>query len=450
MNGSVVVVGGGAPGEHFVGALRRLDPEIEITLVEERLVGGECSYWACIPTKTMLRPPEVLEAARRTPGISGTGELRLDPRALFAWRDSVVKGRDDRGQLDWLARQRVSFVRGRGKITAPGVVRVGDQELGYDKLVIATGSVPVIPPIPGIEHAAFWTNRDATEATDVPESLLVLGGGPVGCELAQFFARLGSGVTIAQRGGRLLPRIDADAARLVADAFAADGIQLRLGVRVERVEAGNHVVLAGGETITAERILVATGRRPAVQDLGLEHLGIEADAGGLRTDEHMRVADGVWALGDVTGVALFTHVGKYQARIAAADIAGRERRADYRAIPATIFVDPQVATIGTLAGDGLARASIDVTSVARLYTYESPERSGLIKLAADPERGVLVGAVAVGPEAGEWLQQLAVAIRAEVPVDTLLDVIQPFPTFSEGIFTALQELAADEASAPTA
>jgi pyruvate/2-oxoglutarate dehydrogenase complex dihydrolipoamide dehydrogenase (E3) component len=208
----VVVIGGGSSGEHFVGALRRRDQDVRITLVERRLVGGECSYWACIPTKTMLRAPEALRAARRTRGVAGADGWRLDLDALFDWRDENASGRDDRGQLEFLESQRAEFVRGEATVTGPGRLAVGEKELRYDELVIATGSQPAIPPVPGLAEAGFWTNHEATEARRVPSSLLVLGGGPVGCELGQFFARAGSAVTIIQRGERLLPRIDAEAA----------------------------------------------------------------------------------------------------------------------------------------------------------------------------------------------------------------------------------------------
>jgi pyruvate/2-oxoglutarate dehydrogenase complex dihydrolipoamide dehydrogenase (E3) component len=318
------------------------------------------------------------------------------------------------------------------------VVDVDGRELEYDRLVIATGSAPVIPPIPGVESVDYWTNEQATETLEPPGSLLVLGGGPVGCELAQFFARIGSKVTLVQDADRLLPRVDPEAAALVEETFREDGIDVRLGARVEAFDGGD-ALLADGGRIAFERLLLATGRRPRTG--GLDPLGLAlTPAGGIEVDERMRAAEGVWAIGDATGIAPFTHVGKYHARIAAYAIAGRPARADHRAVPATIFTDPQVASVGTLEGKV---ASWKLTSTPRLSTYERPKRPGFVKVAADPERRVLVGAVAVGPEAGEWLQQLTLAIRAETPIEVLLDVIQPYPTFSEAVFLALRELNLD-------
>ena len=430
----VVVLGGGSSGEHFVGALRRLDDTAELTLVERRLVGGECSYWACMPTKTMLRATELVADTHRAPGVSPAG---LDPAGVFGWRDLVAE-RNDSSQVEWLTERRCELVRGDARAARHGVVEVEGRELPYDRLVVATGSAPSIPPIPGIETVDYWTNKEATETLEVPPSLLVLGGGPVGCELAQFFARVGSKVTLVQSADRLLPRVDAEAASLVEEALREDGIDVRLRATVERFEGGG-AVLAGGERLAFERLLVATGRRPKTD--GLETLGLElTEGGGIAVDERMRAAENVWAIGDATGIALFTHVGKYHARVAAYDIAGRPARADHRAVPATVFTDPQVATVGTLEG---TIASWKLTSTPRLSTYERPKRPGFVKVAADPERGIVTGAVAVGPEAGEWLQQLTLAIRAETPIEILLDVIPPYPTFSEAVFLALRELNLD-------
>lgn len=442
MSDRVVVLGAGSAGEHFVGALRRLDPEVEIVVVEQELAGGECSYYACLPTKTLLRPAEVLAAARLAPGAAEAVTGTLDVERVWWWRDQVTDGLDDAWHAGWLVEQGAELVRGTARAARPGVVEVGDREIEYTALVIATGSSPAIPAIPGIESVEHWTSRDAVWAREVPESLIVLGGGPVGSELAQFFRRMGAGVTIVEPSGTLLSRLDPEAGAMLREVFEGEGIDVRVEARAELVEpsvVGVRVGLGQGEALEASRLLVATGRRPDVEGVGLEQLGVEVTPRGVVVDDRMSAGDGVWAIGDASGIALLTHVGKYQARIAAANIAGRDVRADYRAIPAAVFTDPQVASVGVMEGDGLVSASYRIEG-GRLSTYERPRRPGLVKLAADPSRGVLVGAVAVGPEAGEWLGQLTLAVRAEVPLDVLLDTIQPYPTFSEAIFNTLREL----------
>jgi pyruvate/2-oxoglutarate dehydrogenase complex dihydrolipoamide dehydrogenase (E3) component len=440
MPGPVVVLGGGAAGEAFCGALRRIDADRKVMLVESKLVGGECSYFACMPSKTLLRAPELLAAMRLAPGLE---EAELDPARVFWWRDQVVDGRDDSGHAEWLADRDVELVRGAARVVAPGRLDVDGRQLAYDALVVSTGSSPAVPPLPGLEDVESWGTAEATSASATPASLVVLGGGAAGCELAQLYRRLGSEVTVVQRGPRLLPRIDERAAALVARVFEEEGILLRVGATVERVLAGRdgiRLVLAGGEELEAERLLVSTGRRPNVEGVGLEAVGVRVSDRGVEVDERLAAAPGVWAIGDVTGVALFTHVGKYQGRVAAANVAGRDRRADYRAIPAVAFTDPQVAQVGRVEGDGLVAAEWRVDRTSRSSTYERPKREGFVRLVADPGRRVLVGGVAVGPEAGEWLQQITLAIRAEVPVDVLRDTIQPFPTFSEAISFAARDL----------
>jgi pyruvate/2-oxoglutarate dehydrogenase complex dihydrolipoamide dehydrogenase (E3) component len=421
--------------------LRRLDSEVEIAVVEHGLAGGECAYYACIPTKTLLRPGEVLAAARIAPGAAEAVTGDLAPERVLWWRDEVTSRRDDSWHAAWLAEHGAELVRGEARVARPGVVAVDGRELEYEHLVVATGSAPAIPPIEGLDDVEYWTSRDAVWADRPPESLVVLGGGPVGVELTQFFHRLGCASTVVEPSEHLLSRIDAEAGDLLCTRFEEEGMGVVLGARAERVEPagkGVRVHLSNGETLEAERLLVATGRRPNVENLGLEQLGVEITKKGVTVDDRMRAADGVWAIGDPTGIQLLTHVGKYQARVAAANVAGRDYRADYRAIPAAVFTDPQVASVGTTSGDQVVSAVHRIEG-GRLSTYERPKRPGLLKLAGTNER-VIVGAVAVGPEAGEWIGQLTLAVRARIPLDILLDTIQPYPTFSEAIFSALQAL----------
>ena len=438
MRGPVVILGGGSTGEAAAGALRAFEPETPITLVEEGLVGGECSYFACMPSKALLRPPEAIAAAVLVPGAAEAVTGSIDVERAFWHRDQVTGNLDDSSQETWLADHDVQLVRGRARVTGPGAVDVGGRAIAFERLLIATGSVPTIPPIPGLADVEYWTNREATSTHEVPGRLIVLGAGAVGCELAQAFSRMGAAVTIVDIADRLMPRDHPDAGRLIADVFEGEGIELRLGAKIDRVEAGIRMHLGGGETLTADRILVATGRRPNVESLGLESLGVTISKRGVEVDERLRAAANVWAAGDATGIAMFTHVGKYQARLAAADMAGREARANYRAIPAVTFTDPQVASVGDTSGEGTVVG--ERGSVSRLSTYERPKRPGFLKVFADPRRRLLVGAVAVGPEAGEWLGQLTLAIRAEVPIDVLLDTIQPYPTFSEAVQFAVRDL----------
>jgi pyruvate/2-oxoglutarate dehydrogenase complex dihydrolipoamide dehydrogenase (E3) component len=433
----VVVLGGGATGEAFVGTLRRLDKNVHITLVEDELVGGECSYWACIPSKTLLRPLEVAFRARLAPGVTA----KIDPVQIFKWRDEVSE-KDDTSQVEWVQKLDAEVVRGRARIVSPGEVEVDGRKVEYDELMISTGSVPAMPPVEGLDEVAAWTSREGTSAEAVPESLLIIGAGAVGCELAQFYARAGSKVTLVQSGDFILPRIDREAGDLLAGLFEEEGIDIRLNAKaksVERVNGSLRLELADDE-LEASTLLVATGRLPNVEGLGLEQLEVSVGKTGIEVDDRLRAGEHVWAAGDVTGVALFTHVGKYQARVAAANVAGRDRRADYRALPSAVFTDPQVAAVGDTSAEGAVVGKWDLTKVSRTATFQKPKRPGFVKLFADPKRGVLVGAVLVGPEAGEWMGQLTLAIRAEVPVGVLLDTIQPFPSFSEAIFFATREL----------
>ena len=413
-----------------------------MVVVERELVGGECSYWACIPSKTMLRPLEVVARARLAPGAAeAVGSVDAD--RVFWWRDQVAE-KDDTSQAEWLASKGAELVRGSGVVAEPGLVTVDGRELPYDALLVATGSVPVVPPIEGLADVPHWGSREATSATSVPDSLVIVGGGAVGCELAQCYARLGAQVSLIQSGDRLLPRMDPEAAAILAEIFAEEGIELRFGAKATRVQGGGgapfRLELEGQDPVEADRLLIATGRKPNAEGFGLEQLSVSIGKTGIEVDDRLSAGDGIWAAGDVTGRALFTHVGKYQGRVAAANVAGQDVRADYRAVPASVFTDPQVASAGDTSGEGSVTSSWRLESVSRTGTFQRPKKPGLVKLHADPKRRVLVGATVVGPEAGEWIGQLTLAIRAEVPVDVLRDTIQPFPTFSEAVYFAARDL----------
>jgi pyruvate/2-oxoglutarate dehydrogenase complex dihydrolipoamide dehydrogenase (E3) component len=411
---------------------------MRVTIVERELLGGECSYWACMPSKALLRPFEAVAAARLVPGAAEAVAGDVELERVFWHRDQAVSGWDDSRLVEFLAERDIDLVRGTGRVVEPGRMGVNEQELEYDKLVIATGSVPEIPPIDGLADTDYWTSRQATETRDVPESITVIGAGPVGCELAQFFRRAAARVVVVDAADRLLPSEDPAAGELLRAALEDEGVEFRLGATIERVQPGFRIHLAGQAGVRTERLLIATGRRANTEGFGFEHLGLEISERGIEVDERLRAADGVWACGDVTGIAMFTHLGKYQGRVAAADIAGRRVSADHSAIPAVTFTDPQVASVGETSGEGVAAAEARIERLSRASTYERPARPGLLKLFA--RGGEIVGAVAVGPEAGEWLGQLTLAVKTRVPVDVLRDTIQPYPTFSEAIFFAARAL----------
>jgi pyruvate/2-oxoglutarate dehydrogenase complex dihydrolipoamide dehydrogenase (E3) component len=437
-----VVIGAGVAGE--VCAEELVAGGMKVACCERELVAGECGYWACVPSKTLLRPGEVLSEARQAPGAREAISGPINVKEALAWRNFQVSDWDDSHQAGNLTDSGVELLRGEARLDGPGEVEIDGKLLETERLVIATGSEALIPPIDGLDELdGVWTNREATALTEIPQRLIVLGGGPVGVELGQALSRLGASVAIAEGEDRLLPNEAPALGDALAEALSGEGIELRLGVKAsaaDRRGGGYSLSFEDGSELRGDELLIATGRKPRVHGFGLDTAGIDPDgaAKGIEVDERMRAAEGVWAIGDVTGIWPFTHVGKYQGRVAAGDILGRDVTADYRAVPRVVFTDPQIAAVGEQEGPETGTAQLESISRASTYSREYDKHPGFLTLVSDGSK--LIGAHAVGPEAGEWLQQATLAIKAEIPVDVLRQTIQPYPTFSEAFFYALKDL----------
>ena len=446
----VVVVGLGPGGESVATQLAQAG--LSVVAVDRRLVGGECPYYGCIPSKMVIRAADVLAEGRRIPDFAGRSTVTSDWAPVHARiRDEATTDWDDQIAVDRLKDAGAEVVHGEARLTGPRTVEVnGTSYTAVKGVVLNTGTDPAAPPIDGLADTPYWTNRDVLRAEEAPGSLVVVGGGPIGAELAQAFSRFGVQVTVLEVAERILGPVEPEASKVVADAFAAEGIQVLTGVRIESVSYadGQFAVDLGEQTVQADKLLVAAGRRPNLPDLGLETVGLDPGARSVEVDSRMRAVgadgEGLWAIGDITGKGAFTHMSMYQAAIAVRDILGQDGpEAAYHAVPHVTFTDPEVGGVGLTeqqARDAGLTVRVGTTDLASSTRGWIAKASGLIKLVEDADRGVLVGATAVGPSGGEVLSMLVTAVHAEVPTDTLRSMIYAYPTFHRAVESALADL----------
>ena len=442
----VVVVGLGPGGEEVAGKLAVAG--LDVIGIDERLVGGECPYWGCVPSKMMIRAADLLAEGRRIPDFAGSSTVSPDwaPVAKRI-RDEATDNWDDKVAVDRFEGKGGHFVRGHGKVTAPGEVTVGDQVFRARKgIVLATGSQPAVPPIPGLADTPFWTNHQAIETTVVPESLVILGGGAIGVELAQVFSRFGAKVTIVEGSDRLIPLEEPESSALLLKVFTDEGIDVRLGGHAQQVsyENGQFSVTLPDGVVSGAQLLVATGRKVDLATLGVAAIGIDETLRALPVDDRLRAADGVWGLGDLVSKGAFTHVSMYHAAIVLREILGEEGpAASYAALPRVTFTDPEIGSVGLSekqARDAGINVRIGFTPIGSSTRGWIHRAEGHIKLIEDADRGVLVGGTSAGPVGGEVLSALVVAVHAAVPTATLKSMIYAYPTFHRAIEAALADL----------